>query len=82
MKKRNIFILIFALIILTFIIVIYLRKDDNESNNIEVVKPKYDIVYEKNNLVSYNGWLKIKDNTLVNEKNEKIQLKGMSTHGL
>ena len=83
MKKRNIFILIFALIILTFITVIYLRKDDNnESNNIEVVKPKYDIVYEKNNLVSYNGWLKIKDNTLVNEKNEKIQLKGMSTHGL
>ena len=82
MKKRNIFILIFALIILTFIIVIYLRKDNNESNNIEVVKPKYDIVYEKNNLVSYNGWLKIKDNTLVNEKNEKIQLKGMSTHGL
>ena len=82
MKKRNIFILIFALIILTFITVIYLRKDDNESNNIEVVKSKYDIVYEKNNLVSYNGWSKIKDNTLVNERNEKIQLKGMSTHGL
>ena len=36
----------------------------------------------KNNLVSYNGWLKIENNTLVNERKEKIRLKGISTHGL
>ena len=37
---------------------------------------------EKNNYVSYNGQLKIKDNTLVNKYDEKIQLKGISTHGV
>ena len=37
---------------------------------------------EKNNLVSYNGMLKIENNTLVNSKGEKIQLKGISTHGI
>ena len=36
----------------------------------------------KNNLANYNGWLNIKNNTLVNQYGEKIQLKGMSTHGI
>lgn len=46
------------------------KKTTTTSNNI------------KNNLVSYNGWLSIKNNTLVNQYGEKIQLKGMSTHGI
>lgn len=37
---------------------------------------------EKNNFVSYNGRLKIKDNKLVNKYNENIQLMGVSTHGI
>lgn len=37
---------------------------------------------EKNNFVSYNGRLKIKDNKLVNKYNENIQLRGVSTHGI
>ena len=53
---------------------------EKDSNGICIKKETPAVT--KNNLVSYNGWLKIKDNTLVNEKNEKIQLKGMSTHGL
>ena len=36
----------------------------------------------KNNLVSYNGHLKIKNNTLVNQYDEPIQLKGVSSHGI
>ncbi len=37
---------------------------------------------EKNNYVSYNGSLKLDGTNLVNQYNEKIQLKGISTHGI
>ena len=37
---------------------------------------------EKNNYVSYNGNLKVKDTNLVNQYDEIIQLRGISTHGL
>ena len=37
---------------------------------------------EKNNYVSYNGKLKIKGIDLVNQYDEKILLKGISTHGI
>lgn len=39
-------------------------------------------IQTKNNLVSSNGWLKIQNKTLVNQYGNKIQLKGMSTHGI
>ena len=51
------------------------NQKNDENNNLNDNK-------SKNNLVSYNGWLKIENNTLVNEKKEKIRLKGISTHGL
>ena len=37
---------------------------------------------EKNNYVSYNGNLKLDGNNIVNQYNEKITLKGISSHGL
>ena len=37
---------------------------------------------EKNKFVSYNGWLRIENNILVNENGEPFRLKGISTHGL
>lgn len=37
---------------------------------------------EKNNYVSYNGNLKLDGNNIVNKYNEKIILKGISSHGL
>ena len=37
---------------------------------------------EKNNYVSYNGKLKIKGVDVVNQYDEKVLLKGISTHGL
>ena len=53
----------------------YGNQKNDENNNLNDNK-------SKNNLVSYNGWLKIENNTLVNERKEKIRLKGISTHGL
>lgn len=50
------------------------KPSENETND----KPSIN----KNNLVSYNGFLQIKNNALVNQYGEKIQLKGVSTHGL
>lgn len=58
-------------------------ENNNQTSQVENKDEKInDTTDIKNNLVSYNGWLKIESNTLVNEKNEKIQLKGMSTHGI
>lgn len=45
-------------------------------------KEKQDVVVEKNNYVSYNGNLKLDGNNIVNKYNEKITLKGISSHGL
>ena len=39
-------------------------------------------VKDKNNYVSYNGKLKIKGVDVVNQYDEKILLKGISTHGV
>ncbi len=55
-----------------------IKKNRDDYKNVDDDSKKV----EKNNLVTYNGFLKIKDNTLVNVYNDKIQLKGMSTHGI
>ena len=41
-----------------------------------------EVQIEKNNYVSYNGNLKLDGNNIVNQYNEKIVLKGISSHGL
>ncbi len=55
-----------------------------EEKNIVKEQPKEKIEekIEKNNYVSYNGNLKVKDTNLVNQYDEIIQLRGISTHGL
>ena len=50
---------------------------DNPVNNVED-KPNI----EKNNYVSHNGNLKVDGISLVNQYNEKVVLKGVSSHGL
>lgn len=50
------------------------KKIKNKNNVVEKVK--------KNNLVSYNGKLHLDGTDIVNQYNEKIQLKGISSHGL
>ena len=41
-----------------------------------------EVQIEKNNYVSYNGNLKLDGNNIVNQYNEKITLKGISSHGI
>ncbi len=80
MKKILLFIIISLIVVLGFL---YLKKDNNQNiNNEEVKKDVQSSTTVDNNLVSSNGWLEIKNNTLVNEKGNMIQLKGMSTHGI
>lgn len=79
MKKKFIFILVILGIgILTIVTFNNMNKKEksNLSNNLE------EKTLTKTNLVSDNGWLRIENNTLVNNDGEKIQLKGMSTHGI
>ena len=52
------------------------RKKDNSK------KIKIENKIEKNNYVSYNGNLKVKETNLVNQYDENIQLRGISTHGI
>lgn len=75
--KKVIIVIIFAF--LSFIGLYY-----NSDNQIDLVKKEEvkDKKIEKNNLVSYNGKLKISGVDLVNQYNEKVQLRGISTHGI
>lgn len=43
---------------------------------------KFSMQVEKNNLVSYNGFLHLDGTSLCNKYNEPIQLKGVSSHGI
>lgn len=57
-------------------------EDVNRNDKVKVKEETNDKKEEYTNLVSSNGWLKIENNALVNENGNKIQLKGMSTHGI
>ncbi len=94
MKKKRIVVLLTLLIISIFTIFIFnnnlkTHENINNKNSQDAIKNNKDENFneeikevEKTNLVSYNGWLNIENNTLVNENHEKIMLKGMSTHGI
>lgn len=74
----------FLIILCIIIIGLFFTRYEKEEN--KEVKEPINKVEEKEktytNLVSDNGWLKIENNTLVNKDGNKIQLKGMSTHGI
>lgn len=67
MKKVTSILLVFVLIVLT----------GCNKNKKENMKEKIN-----KNTVTYNGTLKVDGTKLVNEKNEQIQLRGISTHGI
>ena len=90
--KKNKFLLILFIISMLFIFSGCNNKqevtEDNKCNK-EIIVDKEEKEDDetteevsKNNYVSYNGWLKIDGTSLVNEKGELIQLRGMSSHGL
>ena len=81
MKK---FLIILCIIIVGLFFTRYEKEEDKEIK--EPINKVEEKIEEKEktytNLVSDNGWLKIENNTLVNKDGNKIQLKGMSTHGI
>lgn len=86
MKK---IIIVIAVILMMFFIgiITYNLGTINARNKINQKEVKEEVkevkeVKEKNNFVSYNGNLKVKDNKLVNQYDEIIQLKGISSHGI
>lgn len=77
MKK----IILFNLIIL--VVLTGCGKKEGTWENLDKDMNKENVkTVEKNNYVSYNGNLKLDGINLVNKNNEKIQLKGVSSHGL
>ena len=89
MKIVNKIIIVIAIVLMMFFIslITYKLGTINGRNVIdkkEIKEEEKEVkeVKEKNNFVSYNGNLKIKDNKLVNEQGEIIQLKGISSHGI
>lgn len=84
MKKKFILILLF-IFLLSGILYLYSNQNiKNVDDNKEILENKEEKkeVIEKNNFVSYNGRLKVKDVNLVNQYDEIIQLRGISTHGI
>ena len=57
------------------------NSSSNVNNGNTNVKPSVPTV-SKNNRVSYNGNLRVSGTSLVNQYGERIQLKGISSHGL
>lgn len=89
MNSRKILILILVIIVLSIYPIFNFVKEEQKKPEIidsEDIKETETIEkeesMEKTNLVSDNGFLRIENNTLVNEDGEKIQLKGISTHGI
>ncbi len=64
------------------IVLIVLIATTGCTKNINRIKKESVKEENKNNYVSYNGYLKVKDSKLVNEKGENFRLRGISSHGL
>ena len=65
--------LIISSIIIATMFSTFSYKIEEFSNNFNQIDSPY---------VSTNGFLKVKDDMLVNQYNQKIQLKGISSHGI
>ena len=84
MKKILLTILGIILLLAGSTYVIYLNSRTINTTKVETNETIIDEkpIKQKNNLVSYNGFLKVNGSSLVNQYDEKIQLKGISTHGI
>ena len=76
---KKIFVILISIIIFT-------TACGNANNNKQVIDNQNDSnkteKIEKNNYVSYNGNLKVEGTSLLNQYGEKINLRGISSHGL
>ena len=74
---KKIFIIFFIIVFLLISCVFVYKTYSPINSNTTEEQPKND-----KNTVSYNGWIHTNGANLENEKNEKIQLKGLSSHGI
>lgn len=73
MKKNIIKILVLIIIFILIFSIIFIKiKNPHSITN---------FFFDKSS-VSYNGWLHTKDYSLMNDKNNPIQLRGLSSHGI
>lgn len=79
MNKKLFIISVFILItmLIVFGVVKVWNTKTNNVNTAERIEEKKDF-----NSVKYNGWLKTSGSKLLNEKDEVIQLHGLSSHGI
>lgn len=88
MKKIILFILFLIILILTILFLKDFKNNNsdipnNTSDNSSIIAKNMESEkYSNINSVKYNGWLKTKKYNLLNEKDEKIQLRGLSSHGI
>lgn len=78
MKKNKLIILLFIFILILLIVFYLFINNKDLDNKKDTNKNKI----SKNIYVSYNGELKVNNNNLVNQYNEIIRLKGISSHGI
>ena len=92
MKKLNKIITFIAALLMMFFIgvITYNIGSINKEKELKKVEVKKEVtnvkegkkMNQKSNFVSYNGILSVKNNKLVNQNDEVIQLKGISSHGI
>ena len=91
MKKKSIIFILLIILLITGCSNTEETKIENGSHEKEPIKTetskkdsnqKEETKKEKSDYVSYNGNLKLDGTNLVNQYGEKIQLKGISSHGL
>lgn len=84
--KKVFFVILVALLAVMLFFLFKINKDiqnnkTKEENEIVNEQPEEDIPVDKRS-VSYNGWLYTKGPRLLNEHDEIVQLRGISSHGI
>ena len=77
--KKYLFVLIIFIILICLCIYYFFNIKNKEIKKEEKIEYKDS---QNSQSAMYNGWLHTKGSLLLNEKNEKIQLKGLSSHGI
>ncbi len=84
--KKVFFVILVALLAVMLFFLFKINKDiqnnkTKEENEIVNEQPEEEIPVDKRS-VSYNGWLHTKGSRLLNEHDEIVQLRGISSHGI
>jgi len=72
----------FTFVFIVILIILFLFINQTHSPNVEPLNSNISEENINKNTVSYNGWIHTNGAKLENEKNEPIQLRGVSSHGI